>query len=70
MVEAPANGRGFVTYGGDPQAFGRLPWLAAFFLRERRLRPPLPIVVSLGRLRTGWRGRPFCQRRVMGSNRD
>jgi len=30
----------------NPQAFGRLPWLAALFLRERRLRPPLPIAVS------------------------
>jgi hypothetical protein len=25
------------------QAFGRLPWLAPFFLRARRLRPVLPI---------------------------
>jgi len=28
------------------QALGRLPWLAAFFLRPRRLRPRLLIVVS------------------------
>ena len=31
---------------GSPQALGRLPWLAAFFLRPRRLRPVLPMVSS------------------------
>jgi hypothetical protein len=28
------------------QALGRLPWLAPFFLRARRLRPVLPMVSS------------------------
>ena len=30
----------------DAQALGRLPWLAPFFLRARRLRPVLPMVSS------------------------
>ena len=33
------------------QALGRLPWLAPFFLRERRLRPRLDIAALLSRCR-------------------
>src|SRR5689334_12849009 len=32
---------------GARQALGRLPWFAPFFLRARRLRPVLPMVVLL-----------------------
>ena len=38
-------GRGFGVRCA--QALGRLPWFAPFFLRARRLRPVLPIVVLL-----------------------
>ncbi len=34
------------AWSGVPHALGRLPWLAAFFLRPRRLRPVLPMVSS------------------------
>src|SRR3954463_3902190 len=39
------------------QALGRLPWLAPFFLRERRLRPRLDIAALLSRCR--WAGWPL-----------
>jgi len=40
-----------LTVGPCPQALGRLPWLAPFFLRERRLRPRLDIAALLSRCR-------------------
>ena len=51
------------------QALGRLPWLAPFLRRARRLRPPLPILSSRSPRRCDEgsqcaraRSRPFCQR--------
>ncbi len=50
--EEPPSGLAVRSVGGSSasvawgQALGRLPWLAAFFLRARRLRPVLPMVTS------------------------
>ena len=65
LPPSPARGRDRAPYppiagaglcrrpGLGAQALGRLPWLAPFFLRERRLRPRLDIAALLSTCRSG-----------------
>ena len=60
----PVSGTGarLLCWAVSAQALGRLPWLAAFFLRPRRLRPVLPMVSSCGRpARSGTGDAPLSQ---------
>ena len=59
MQKSPPR-RGLLDDGaGARQALGRLPWFAPFFLRARRLRPVLPMVVLLSRSPgSQWLGNP------------
>src|SRR3954453_16563482 len=78
----PPNRAGSGDMSWARQALGRLPWLAFFFLRPRRLRPVLLIVTSwidgasfakpgvrrpIGTLRTG--GPPWSSRRAASDPR-